>query len=86
MKTAMARKNSHFAIVAAPAATPVKPKSPATIATMKKIKAHFSMATKPFQPKLIQPKLMRSHDIVWKGLRGGDDTPPLAEIITDLRT
>lgn len=33
---------SHFAIVAAPAAMPAKPKTPATIEITKKIKVHFS--------------------------------------------
>ena len=36
------RKKTNFAMLAAPAATPVKPKNPATIEIRKKISAHLS--------------------------------------------
>ena len=42
-KIVRAAKNSHFAIVAAPAAIPEKPKNPATTDNRKKINAHLSI-------------------------------------------
>lgn len=68
-KIASATKNNHFAIVAAPADTPEKPKNPATAEMMKNISAHFNIATSPcleqtlaagFVPKVDSAGLLES--------------------------
>ena len=70
-KIASAAKNSHFAIVAAPAETPENPKKPATTDTIKKINAHFntrmSLAFGSSTNSRVYGSRQSSFELLWDG-------------------